>query len=373
MEKHDIKILYFIQLPPPVHGVSTVNKLIWNSSFINKNVEKHLLQIRFSTRLDELRKINIRKIIMFFRLRKELKQKIMELRPDLVYFSFMPVGKGFWRDLIFALVIKRMKVKTIFHLNNRGIKKRNHRSLYIRMIRKIFSNSMIIHVSQKLLNEEIHPLGLTNARTAFLPNVTAEIQPVRGTANNDRIRILFVSNLFPSKGIYELIRIFQLLAKEHNNIELLIMGDFMRRRYRNSFFRMLRSVDVFDRICLLGARFGEEKWKVYQKADIFLFPSMFDEECMPLVVLEAMMFALPVVTSDIGAMSDIVRHKTNGFLIQPKDTRMFVRALNLLICDKQMREQMGQAGRDLYLENYALDKFEVNLHHILMDYLGMNE
>ncbi len=345
-----------------------INKLIWNSHSINRNIEKHLLQIRFSTRLEDLRKFSIGKILVFFRLKRKLRQTILEKRPDIVYISFMPVGWGFWRDLLFALAIKRMEVKTIFHIHNRGIRKRNHRPVYLRLVKKIFSDSLIIHVSQKLIEEEIQPLNLTNARIACLPNVPAETGSFGKQRDDKRVRILFVSNLFPSKGIYKLIRIFRSLAMKHENIELHIMGDFMRKKYETRFSRMLGTADIRDRIFLLGARYGKEKRQAYLNADIFLFPSMFEEECMPLVVLEAMQHALPVVASDIGAISDMVRHKITGFLVQKDDPEKFAQYLERLIGDKPLREQMGRSGYKLYRENYTLDKFEENLHQVILDY-----
>ncbi len=373
MGKHNIKILYFMQLPPPVHGVSTINEFIWKSIFVNRDFEKHLLQIRFSDRLDNLRRVNIRKVFMFFRLRKDLIRKILELQPDLVYISFMPVGKGFLRDFFFALAIKRLKVKQAYHLHNRGIRKRHHRYVYIRLISKIFNDSLIIHVSRTMLDEEIRPLDLLNARMSSLPNAVPLIRSVQPIRDHNNIRILFVSNLFPAKGIYNIIRIFKPLAEKYKNIELCILGDFMRKRHKIRFYRLLKSAGLIDRVYLPGAKYGKEKWEEYRKADIFLFPSGFAQECMPLVILEAMQFALPVVASDIGAISDMIKHKTNGFLLKPDDIRMFAESLELLINDKKMREEMGRIGRELFLGNFTLNIFEERLRKIVQDYLSINE
>ena len=53
------KILYFIQLPPPVHGVSVINKLVYGSKSINKDLETHLLEVNFTDTLEGLRKYTI--------------------------------------------------------------------------------------------------------------------------------------------------------------------------------------------------------------------------------------------------------------------------------------------------------------------------
>jgi len=61
-----VTILYFIQLPPPVHGVSLVNNFVYQNALINENIEKHLLEIKFSDEISELRRTTLRKIIYFF-------------------------------------------------------------------------------------------------------------------------------------------------------------------------------------------------------------------------------------------------------------------------------------------------------------------
>ena len=57
--KKRMKILYFIQLPPPVHGVSTINDLIYRSDAINENIDKQLVEIKFSNELGELRRTTL--------------------------------------------------------------------------------------------------------------------------------------------------------------------------------------------------------------------------------------------------------------------------------------------------------------------------
>ena len=97
-----IKILYLIQLPPPVHGVSSINEFVYQNARINENMEKHLLEIKFSNDISELRKTTLSKIMHFFKLLLHLRNTLKQINPDYVYFSIMPVGKGFWRDLLFV-------------------------------------------------------------------------------------------------------------------------------------------------------------------------------------------------------------------------------------------------------------------------------
>ena len=127
------RILYFIQLPPPVHGVSVINHQIFSSDIINKDIDKLLLEIKFSDRFDQLRRLSMNKILKFFRLCLQLITIIIKKKPDWIYFSFMPVGSGFFRDALFVLIMRIFQKKIIFHIHNRGIavnaKKKRYRAI----------------------------------------------------------------------------------------------------------------------------------------------------------------------------------------------------------------------------------------------------
>ena len=221
------RILYFIQLPPPVHGVSVINSKVYNSSTINRFYDKQLLEIRFSDRISELRRITISKIIRFVVLVIKLCASLIISPPDGVYFSIMPVGKGFYRDAVFVFIMKLFRRKIVFHLHNQGIhnrlKSRMNRFLY----HKVFNNSTIIHLSQKLVEKEFGKLDLKNANFFVIPNGISYEGTTQVKDNGRRgnhLRLVFVSNLFPEKGIFELLRAFQILRKKYTQISLSVIA-----------------------------------------------------------------------------------------------------------------------------------------------------
>ena len=74
-----------------------------------------------------------------------------------------------------------------------------------------------------------------------------------------------------------------------------------------------------------------------------------------------MQFALPVVSTFEGAIPEIVDDGVTGFLVPPKDVISLAEKIEILINNKNLRIQMGDAGRKKFLEKYTLDKFEQNL------------
>ena len=82
---------------------------------------------------------------------------------------------------------------------------------------------------------------------------------------------------------------------------------------------------------------------LYQNADIFLLPTRGD--CMPFVILEAAAAGLPVVTTALGAIPEMVQDGVTGFVVPPMDVALLQRRIVELIEQPELRRQMGQAAR----------------------------
>jgi glycosyltransferase involved in cell wall biosynthesis len=364
-----VRILYLIQLPPPVHGVSTINDFVYRNELINRNIDRYLLEIRFSHDISELRKTTIRKIGLFFRLIRRLGKTLREINPDYVYFSIMPVGKGFWRDLLLVRQIRKGGAVPIYHLHYRGIEQRSGNLVLRRLYRYVFQDSIVIHLSENLLEREISALKLNHVQTAVIPNGVPQIEFNVRENPDASTRLLFVSNLFPSKGIYQLLRIMQVLREENCDVSLKIGGAFWRDKYRKRMTGMIEKSGLDEVVSLAGPVLGDEKWDLYQDADIFVFPTHFSEECFPLVVLEAMQFGLPVIASRIGAIPEIIEHGVDGFLYHPEDGKGFAEGIRALAGQKDRLRKMGSAAREKYLINYTATHLERNFANLYDDYL----
>ena len=358
-----IKILYFIQLPPPVHGVSIINKQVYESEFINKGIEKSLLEIRFSSQLSHLRKLTFQKIYQLIRLSFRLTRRLINFRPDFIYFSIMPVGKGLWRDLIFVIIIKLFNVTPVYHLHNKGIERRSRCLLMKWIYRFVFRNSLVIHLSENLVRKEILSLGLRNIKIQIIPNGIKKVIIPENRNKPDYINILYLSNLFPGKGFHELIEVFGKLAKDDSNIYLHIAGGFPYLGIRKKVKKQILKSGLSSRIFLKGPRYDEEKSRIYGEADIFVFPSFFRQECFPLVIIEAMQAGLPVITTREGAIPEIIDNEINGIIINQKDNEALEYQIKRLVNDINLRSNLGSAAKKKFNENFTLEHFEKNMRN----------
>ena len=115
-----------------------------------------------------------------------------------------------------------------------------------------------------------------------------------------------------------------------------------------------RKAGVSDRVDFLGAKPRNEVVDYLAAADVFLFPTERDEAA-PLVPLEAMASALPVVASDIGGGAELIEPGKSGVLVEPAAVAKWVKEIDSLLADDALRRRMGEAARERILQRYTIE------------------
>lgn len=114
-----------------------------------------------------------------------------------------------------------------------------------------------------------------------------------------------------------------------------------------------------------GKKYGIDKVRFYQNADIFVAPSF--NEAFPLVDIEAMQFALPIVATNVGGVTDEVKDGENGLISKVGDAASLAECLEKLIGDKRLREKMGKDGYKKFTEHFTLQAFENKFRKTISD------
>jgi glycosyltransferase involved in cell wall biosynthesis len=93
---------------------------------------------------------------------------------------------------------------------------------------------------------------------------------------------------------------------------------------------------------------------LYQRADVFCLPTLGD--CLPMVLSEAGAMGLPLVSTDVGAIGEIVRDGQTGLLVPPDNPAALASALTRLTGDPQLRHRLGDGARELVTDRYDAAK-----------------
>lgn len=146
-----IKVLFLVQLPPPVHGASMVNKYIQDSHYVNSKIESKYINISPSYNLSDLGKLSIKKVVLALSIYKECIIQYIRFKPDTVYITLSPHGMGFWKDALILQILKMLGAKAIIHLHGKGIDNEVSKSRVKRLFYKtIFKKTDVIHLSKSL-------------------------------------------------------------------------------------------------------------------------------------------------------------------------------------------------------------------------------
>jgi glycosyltransferase involved in cell wall biosynthesis len=358
------KVLYFVQLPLPRHGVSVLNEIISESKVINEGIEKNILPIRFTSNHQDLNKVSFGKLLAMFKLAFQLIIRLFTFRPNVAYFTLTPSGVAFLRDLLFVSIFKLFRIKVIYHLHGVGIAKSIENKTWLRKLyRYAFRNAIIIHLSKGLLKSEVLDTFPEFNKTSYSLVNGVDSLRVEKTVIGDRKNILFLSNLKRSKGIFDLLTIFKGIHNEFPDAHLNIAGGSTSVQVDEEIKNNIKSLGLYDSITLHGFVGGEKKQELLANADLFLHPT--HDDALPLVLLEAMKYGIPIIATDIGAIAEIIENAVNGYVCEPMNCQeMIYKSIQLLNSPDECSNIEENAIR-LFDEKYSLEVFQKEFKLIL--------
>ena len=199
------------------------------------------------------------------------------------------------------------------------------------------------------------PLRLTSSSAAINRSEATSLTAHRSPLT---VNLLFLSNLIPSKGVYVLLDACKILKDKGLDFRCNFVGGESKEMDRRVFEEAVKERGLEGRVLYHGPKYGEEKEQYWRMADVFVFPTFYHNECMPLTILEAMQHGLPVVSTDEGAVPDMVADGENGFVCRRKDVEGLALALERLLLDEALRHRMGAEGYRIYQEKFTLQCFE---------------
>ncbi len=361
MNKNKKRILYFIQLPPPIYGVTKVNKLVFVSKEINKNIVKSLISLNYSKSLSELKKIKLGKFFSLILTWWNLFFKLLRFKPQYVYYTPPLIGIGFYKEIPNILLMKLFRVKPIYHLHGKGIANKINSNFQKRIYQYCFSNSILIHLSKGLYNSDFKDLDLKNTKVFFVANGIELIETKQNSKEKSTIELLFLSNIQRSKGIFLLLEVFLKITDKYKNVNLNIIGGFRDIETESSFLSFIKDNKIETKIKFWGTNYGYKKHQIISNCDILVHPTFND--AFPLVILEAMSHSLAIIGSDQGAIPEIINSEF-GIIFPTGDKKELYKSLIELIENKEKRERMQQNAKQFFLKNYTLNHFETEMANI---------
>jgi glycosyltransferase involved in cell wall biosynthesis len=271
---------------------------------------------------------------------------------------FVIMGKAFHTRLI--LHMHGGNFDTIYHENSRIIQS------YTRMILGFADAVISVSTEWKIRLAKLIPIArvfpFTNCIDihAFQPNDTCNVGQV--------VNILFLGRVGPLKGTFDLIEAIHYLQPGKFNFHVWIVGPEERDGDFQYAQHLLEKYQLTDTCELLGAVNREKVIQLLREANLFVLPSYY--EGLPMVILEALATGLPVIATNVGGISEVVRDSYNGFLIPSGSIKVLADALEILVSNADLRKIMGQRSREIAeqeLDVYSYVERITSLYSSLLD------
>ncbi len=356
------KVLILGPLPPPYMGPAVATEIILHSrlksnfDLIHLNTNTHKTIATFGvwnwSRFQKNAKIYLKMLFLLVR-----------YWPRIVLIPISQTTSGFIKDSIFVLISRLFRRKTILQLRGSNFKKwlSGSSELTCRYIGFILRRTQgMIVMGKKLtgLFADYYPpekiFVVPNGANLNIPFVKR-----RGKS----LRILYLSNLQPSKGIDDVLDAIAICHRKHAEfgIELDVVGSWSDEETKGRCLKMAEETKL--PIHFHPPSIGSDKNEYLANADLFVFPPR-EPEGHPWVIVEAMAAGLPIISTDQGAITESVIDGVNGFIVQARAPEVLAEKMIALITNPELRLRMATESRRLYKENFTEEKMVERLTHV---------
>lgn len=359
----DKKILLILHLPPPVHGSSMVGQYIKDSNVINSAFETKYINLCTSKTVDEIGKSPLLKTGRYLKILMLFLKNIIVFKPATVYIAITAKGLGFYKDLPIAILAKIFGKKLVLHYHNKGVALYQNKTIDNVLYKLLFKNTKVILLSERLYDDVRKYVKKKDL--FYCPNgipVIDDTVPI--TIEHEVPQILFLSNLIESKGVFVLLDALKILKRKGVCFFCNLVGgegDISNHILNDK----INKLELTDVVKYHGKKYGRDKLNLFNQADLFVFPTFYHNETFGLVNLEAMMFGLPVISTNEGGIPDIVKHNETGFIVEKQNPTQLAEKMEWLIKNPQLAKKMGKEGQNQYNKKFTLERFENRFVEIL--------
>lgn len=359
------KILLISPLPPPVGGIAswTVNIL----DFIRrkeKNYELiHLNSAIKSKRITDTRVISriINGTQDFITQYKTVVNLLKKNKPTVVHIT-SSASLALFKDYLFARLFKRKGIRSVIHFRFGRIcelkEKQNWEWFLLKIVMRSYDEVIVLDLqsykclfSSGIKNIHLVPNPISN-------NLLKAVNNIKSDKKRDKGVILFVGHIIESKGVYELVKAVSDLKAVK---ELRLIGPY-EIYVKNELIKLANTEE--NKIKFINPQPIEQIIEEMASCEIFVLPSY--TEGFPNVILEAMVTACPIISTNVGAIPDMLKENA-GICIPAKDTDALTKSIKKLIDYPEQAELMGKNAKKFALENYQMGHIVNRLEYIWFD------
>lgn len=358
--KHKSKLIVVGQTPPPIHGQAICIQMYLNSK-LKDSFDLIHLDTSDRRNLSNIGKFDYRNVYIALKCVLKMAYLCIFKKPSIAY---IPISRNNWaylRDGLFIIVAKlSSNAKILIHLHGEDFRTFYESTnifmkLFIDITMKCCDKAIVLAERLRwIFDKWFDPENIEAVTNGIMINL--DIIKKHVESNRDNVLLTHLGNLYPDKGTYDLVKAFKIVADKHPCVNLEIAGEWDNRfpEYKENVLQFIKDNGLERKVHFRGVITGAEKEMFLVKSDLFILSSL--KEGVPMVIIEAMATANPIVATNVGGVPEVVVDGKTGFLVEKQNPEEMANAIIKLIEDAELRIQMGKAGRKRYEEFYTEDK-----------------
>lgn len=267
-----------------------------------------------------------------------------------------------WSPLVLKKLIQlriKREIKSIFvnFYLNRRFEKQMPRVFIEKLIedrsnffRRILNSAKVLIAPSESVKKKYEEFGIYNKKIIVIPHgIDIKELNINNQIKKDNVTFAYLGGLFSFKGVHVLVEAF----KKLNNplATLVIYGD---SQLDQQYFRKLKSlIGVSKNIFFKGSYKHKDLTTILSNIDVVVIPSLWSET-FNIIAHEAQAARVPIIASNIGALTEIVKNNVNGFLFQPGNVEDLKNQMQTIVKNRKILERFSiQAKEPLSLEDHV--------------------
>ncbi|WP_370390336.1 glycosyltransferase family 4 protein [uncultured Winogradskyella sp.] len=270
-------------------------------------------------------------------------------------------SKGsFYRKYIFFLLSKLFKKKVIYHIHGGKFHIFYSSSFYFiktRIRRFINQCDALVVLSEEW--KDYYTKSFEQKKIFVVKNMIKNVEPkTKHNDSNGIVNLLFLGKIGVNKGIFDLIDSIKLNKKNlEGKIKLTVGGDGEADQLK----QLIVKHNLTGIVNYVGWVNEERKTKLLSNSHIMILPSY--NEGLPISLLEGMSYSMPIISTKVGGIPQILKDSFNGKFVQPGNTNEIFEAIKFYIENKPLILEHGQKSYQL-VQDYFPDKVMSSLEDI---------
>ncbi|BAU62815.1 putative glycosyl transferase [Stanieria sp. NIES-3757] len=288
---------------------------------------------------------------------------LLQQKVDLLHLHLSERGSA-WRNSVLVLIALLFNKPVILHAH--GAEFHTFHAQLKPILRKFLNwilqkSTYLIVLSESWKRFYISHCQIPEQKVVVLHNPVDFPQNLPTKAPDEEFKLLFLGKINQRKGIYDLLKAIALIKTElSHKIKLIIAGS----GEINETLDLAKKLGIEEKVDFYGWINREQRNQLLAQTDLFLLPSY--NEGLPMALLEAMSWAIPVISTPVGGIGEVIVHTETGWLVEPGNSQQIKTAIEFLLENLDLREKISQAGRNK-VAAFSIQKYSISLSKLYKD------